>query len=126
MKKFFIILFIWPLITFSQTVDTCFTSEEIIDISETLDSLYYLDSINNEIISQQEILVSELETVIKLDSIEMLYTTKKISLLENNIELYIQREKYLKPKWYDHKVIWFASGIITAVATGKMAVEVLQ
>jgi uncharacterized protein YifN (PemK superfamily) len=126
MKKIFIILFIWPLITFSQTVDTCFTSEEIIDISETLDSLYYLDSINNEIISQQEILVSELETVIKLDSIEMLYTTKKISLLENNIELYIQREKYLKPKWYDHKVIWFASGIITAVATGKMAVEVLQ
>ena len=80
MKKIFIILFIWPLITFSQTVDTCFTSEEIIDISETLDSLYYLDSINNEIISQQEILVSELETVIKLDSIEMLYTTKKISL----------------------------------------------
>jgi len=126
MKKIFIILFIWPLITFSQTVDTCFTSEEIIDISETLDSLYYLDSINNEIISQQEILVSELETVIKLDSIEMLYTTKKINLLENNIELYIQREKYLKPKWYDHKVIWFASGIITAVATGKMAVEVLQ
>jgi len=126
MKKIFIILFIWPLITFSQTVDTCFTSEEIIDISETLDSLYYLDSINNEIISQQEILVSELETVIKLDSIEMLYTTKKINLLESNIELYIQREKYLKPKWYDHKVIWFASGIITAVATGKMAVEVLQ
>ena len=126
MKKIFIILFIWPLITFSQTVDTCFTSEEIIDISETLDSLYYLDSINNEIISQQEILVSELETVIKLDSIEMLYTTKKISLLENNIELYIQREKYLKTKWYDHKVIWFSSGILTAVLTGKMIVEVVQ
>ena len=47
-------------------------------------------------------------------------------LLNNNIELYIQREKYLKPKWYDNKVIWFASGIITAVATGKMAVEVLK
>ena len=126
MKKIFIILFIWPLITFSQTVDTCFTSEEIIDISETLDSLYYLDSINNEIISQQEILVSELETVIKLDSIEMLYTTKKISLLENNIELYIQREKYLKPKWYDNKFIWFSSGILTTLLTGKMIVEVVQ
>ena len=56
----------------------------------------------------------------------MLYTNKKIELLDNNIQLYIQREKYLKPKWYDHKIIWFASGIVTAVMTGKMIVEVVQ
>ena len=80
MKKFFIILFIWPMFIFGQMPDTCFTSEEIIDISETLDSLYYLDSINNEIISQQETLISELETVIRLDSIELIYTDKKVSL----------------------------------------------
>ena len=109
-----------------QESDTHFTEDEIIAISETLDSLYYLDSINNEIISQQETLISELETIAKLDSIELMYINKKIELLNNNIELYIQREKYLKPKWYDNKVIWFASGIITAVATGKMAVEVLK
>ncbi len=126
MKKFFIILFIWPIVFFGQLADTCFTSEEILDISETLDSLYYLDSINNEIISQQETVIFDLETVIKLDSIEMLYTNKKIELLDNNIQLYIQREKYLKPKWYDHKIIWFASGIVTAVMTGKMIVEVVQ
>jgi hypothetical protein len=106
--------------------DTCFTSDEIIDISETLDSLYYLDSINNEIISQQETLISELETVIRLDSIELIYTDKKISLLNDNINLYIEREKYLKPKWYDNKVIWFGTGILTAVLTGKMIVEVVQ
>tara|TARA_R100000479_G_scaffold110191_1_gene55405 strand:+ start:74 stop:400 length:327 start_codon:yes stop_codon:yes gene_type:complete len=106
--------------------DTCFTSEEIIDISETLDSLYYLDSINNEIISQQETLISELETVIRLDSIELIYTDKKVSLLNDNINLYIEREKYLKPKWYDNKVIWFGTGILTAVLTGKMIVEVVQ
>ena len=126
MKKYFIIILLWPLFLFGQMPDTCFTENEIIEISETLDSLYYLDSINTEIISQQETLISELEIIGKLDSIELLYTNKKIELLNNNIELYIQREKYLKPKWYDHKVIWFASGIITAVATGKMAVEVLQ
>ena len=89
--------------------DTCFTSKEIIDISETLDSLYYMDSINNEIISQQETLISDLETVIRLDSIELIYTNTKVKLLNENIDLYIQREKYLKPKWYDHKVIWFAT-----------------
>jgi len=126
MKKIFIILFIWPLIYFGQLADTCFTSEEIIDISETLDSLYYMDSINNEIISQQETLISDLETVIRLDSIELIYTNTKVKLLNENIDLYIQREKYLKPKWYDHKVIWFGTGILTALFTGKMIVEVVQ
>jgi hypothetical protein len=126
MKDIFIIILLWPLINFSQMPDTCFTENEIIEISETLDSLYYLDSINNEIISQQEMLISELETVLKLDSVELMYISKKNNLLNDNIELYIQREKYLKPKWYDNKVIWFASGIITAVATGKMVVKVVQ
>jgi hypothetical protein len=126
MKKYFIIILLWPLFLYGQMPDTCFTENEIIEISETLDSLYYLDSINTEIISQQETLISELETIGKLDSIELLYTNKKIELLNNNIELYIQREKYLKPKWYDHKVIWFSSGILTAVLTGKMIVEVVQ
>ena len=126
MKNIFIILFICPLIYFGQIADTCFTSKEIIDISETLDSLYYMDSINTEIISQQETLISDLETVIRLDSIELIYTNTKVKLLNENIDLYIQREKYLKPKWYDHKVIWFGTGILTALFTGKMIVEVVQ
>ena len=126
MKKYFIIILLWPLFLFGQMPDTCFTENEIIEISETLDSLYYLDSINNEIISQQDALISELETITKLDSIQLLYTNKKIELLNNNIELYIQREKYLKPKWYDHKAIWFGTGILTAILTGKMIVEVVQ
>ena len=123
MKKFFIILFIWPMFIFGQMPDTCFTSEEIIDISETLDSLYYLDSVNNEIISQQETLISELETIIQLDSIQLLYTNKKVELLNDNINLYIKREKHLRPKWYDNKIIWFGSGILTTLLTGKMIVE---
>ena len=126
MKNIFIILFICPLIYFGQIADTCFTSKEIIDISETLDSLYYMDSINTEIISQQEILISDLETVIRLDSIELIYTNAKVKLLNENINLYIEREKYLKPKWYDHKIIWFGTGILTALFTGKMIVEVVQ
>lgn len=126
MKNIFIILFICPLIYFGQIADTCFTSKEIIDISETLDSLYYMDSINNEIISQQETLISDLETVIRLDSIELIYTNTKVKLLNENINLYIEREKYLNPKWYDHKIIWFGTGILTALFTGKMIVEVVQ
>jgi len=126
MKKFFIILLICPMTLFSQMADTCFTSNEIIDISETIDSLYYLDSINNEIISQQEVVITNLEDVLKLDSLEMVYMSTKIRLLDDNIDLYIEREKYLKPKWYDNKIIWFSAGIATTLFTGKMIVEVVQ
>ena len=81
MKHIFIIILLWPLVNFSQMPDTCFTENEIIEISETLDSLYYLDSINTEIISQQEALISELESIIILDSVEIMYINHKSKLL---------------------------------------------
>lgn len=126
MKKFFIIIFLWPLSVFSQSPDTCFTSNEIIDISNTLDSLYYIDSVNNEIISKQENLILELENYIILDSLEIKYRNNQVKLLNETIDLYIEREKQLKPKWYDHKIIWFGFGITTTLLTGKLIVEVVQ
>jgi len=126
MKHIFIIILLWPLISFGQMSDTCFTENEIIEISETLDSLYYLDSINTEIISQQETIIFELENIIKLDSVEIMYINYKSNLLNDNIKLYIDREKYLKPKWYDNKVIWFGSGILTTLLTGKLIVAVVK
>jgi len=126
MKNIFIILIICPLISIGQLADTCFTSDEIIDISETLDSLYYTDSLNNKIITEQDNLISELETIIRFDSIELIYTNTKLELLKENIDLYIEREKHLRPKWYDHKAIWFSTGILTTLFTGKMIVEVIN
>ncbi len=126
MKKIFIILYLWPSLLFSQIGDTCFTSTEIVQISETIDSLYYLDSINNKIILEQEVLISDLEKVIKLDSLENLYLTQKNEFLNDNINLYIEREKLLQPKWYDKKGLWFSAGILTTLLTGKLIVEVVQ
>ena len=126
MKKIFIILYLWPALLFSQVADTCFTSTEIVQISETIDSLHYLDSVNNKIILEQEVLISDLEKVIKLDSLENLYLTQKNEFLNDNINLYIKREKLLRPKWYNSKIIVFAGGILTTVLTGKLIVEVVQ
>tara|TARA_R110000824_G_scaffold327283_2_gene514183 strand:- start:300 stop:680 length:381 start_codon:yes stop_codon:yes gene_type:complete len=126
MKKIFIILYLWPTLLFSQVADTCFTSTEIVQISETIDSLHYLDSVNNKIILEQEVLISDLEKVIKLDSLENLYLSQKNKFLDENIDLYIEREKLLQPKWYDKKGIWFGAGILTTLLTGKLIVEVVQ
>ena len=85
-----------------------------------------MDSLNNKIITEQDNLISDLETIIRLDSIELIYTNIKLKLLNENIDLYIEREKHLRPKWYDHKAIWFSTGILTTLFTGKMIVKVIN
>ena len=58
--------------SFAQS-DTCFTEKQIHQISETLDSLHYNDSVNNQIILQQTSLIVDLEHLIKLDSLQLEY-----------------------------------------------------
>lgn len=128
----FLILLLIGINVSSQNSDTCFTEQEVLDISATLDSLYYLDSVNVKIIEQQKYIIRDYENLSKLDSLENVFKQQKIILLQDNVTLYQQREQYfdlqlkkLQPKWYDHKAIWFAGGIITTLLTGQMIVTII-
>ena len=126
MKQLILIL-LFPIIGFGQTVvDTCFTTQQIHDISETLDDLYYKDSVNIELINQQTAVINKQDELIKLDSMQLVYKKQQIDLLESNIDLYVEQQKKLQPKWYNNKALWFGAGIITTVLTGKLIVEVIQ
>jgi|TARA_R110000803_G_scaffold140777_1_gene207309 hypothetical protein len=126
MKQLILIL-LFPIIGFGQTVvDTCFTEQQIHDISETLDDLYYKDSVNIELINQQTAVINKQDELIKLDSMQLVYKQQQIDLLESNIDLYVEQQKKLQPKWYNNKALWFGAGIITTVLTGKLIVEVIQ
>ena len=126
MKQLILIL-LFPIVGFSQTVvDTCFTTQQIHDISETLDDLYYKDSVNIELINQQTAVINKQDELIKLDSMQLVYKQQQIDLLESNIDLYVEQQKKLQPKWYNNKALWFGAGIITTVLTGKLIVEVIQ
>jgi hypothetical protein len=117
MKKLLVAL-LFPMSCFTQTIpDTCFTEEQIIEISMTLDSLWEADSINNMLIEQQEMVIKSCRTLIALDSIQIVYQKQQIELLNDNIDLYIKRQKQLQPKWYDSKGLWFGSGLVTAILT---------
>ena len=124
MKRLLVIL-LFPFISYSQT-DTCFTEQEILDISFTLDSLTELNEINDKIIREQEYVIKDLRHLIYLDSVEIYHYKRQIDALNKNVDLYIQREKYIKPKWYDNKAIWFGSGIISTILTAKLIVEVVK
>ena len=82
--------------SFAQ-VDTCFTEKQIHQISETLDSLHYTDSVNNQIILQQSSLIEDLEHIIKLDSLQ-----------------------------YDNKLLWFSSGILTSAVTSIFIIQAIK
>ena len=126
MKQLILIL-LFPIVGFGQTVvDTCFTTQQIHDISETIDDLYYKDSVNTELINQQAAVINKQDELIKLDSMHLVYKQQQIDLLESNIDLYVDQQKKLQPKWYNNKAIWFGAGILTTVLTGKLIVEVIQ
>ena len=126
MKQLILIL-LFPIVGFGQTVvDTCFTTQQIHDISETIDDLYFKDSVNTELINQQTAVINKQDELIKLDSMQLVYKQQQIDLLESNIDLYVEQQKKLQPKWYNNKALWFGAGIITTVLTGKLIVEVIQ
>ena len=126
MKQLILIL-LFPIVGFGQTVvDTCFTTQQIHDISETIDDLYYKDSVNTELINQQTAVINKQDELIKLDSMQLVYKQQQIDLLKSNIDLYVDQQKKLQPKWYNNKAIWFGAGILTTVLTGKLIVEVIQ
>ena len=126
MKRLLITL-LFPVFAFTQTTpDTCFTQQEIIDISYTLDSLYSADSINLALIKKFETLTTQQASLIKLDSIQLVYKNQQIKLLQENVDLYIRREQYLKPKWYDSKGLWFGLGIFTTLGSGILINEILK
>jgi len=126
MKRLLIIL-LFPVFAFTQTKpDTCFTQQEIIDISYTLDSLYELDSINTAIINKYKTLSLQQAELIRLDSLQIHYKDQQIALLQENVELYIRRERYLKPKWYEAKGLWFGMGIFTTLGSGILINQLLK
>lgn len=126
MKSLLVIL-LFPLYMFSQTIpDTCFTEQELNDISNTLDSLWRVDEINNNIISKQKQIIKKQESILYLDSVQIALQKQQVTLLQKNIDLYVEREKRLQPKWYDNKNIWFGLGIFTTLGSGILINEILK
>ena len=86
MKKLLIIL-LFPLISFTQTKkqlpDTCFTQQELADISFVLDSLWTADDINNNLIKSYDTAFRTQSILIKLDSVQLQYKNNQIIVISN-------------------------------------------
>jgi len=94
--------------------DTCFTQQQIKDISFTIDSLFAVCDINDELIPEYKSLIAQQKEMIKLDSIKMEYQLQQNILLRENINLYVEKER-ITNKWYNNKYLWLGMGFIGGI-----------
>ena len=127
MKLLALILLI-PFSIFAQKTkpDTCFTQQELIEISNLIDSLSFADEKNTSIITEYKILVTQQDTLIKLNTTQISYKDTQIKLLQDNINLYVEREKSLQPKWYNKNTLWFSTGFISAFGVGILVNQLIK
>jgi len=115
-----VILLIVSLNTFSQKQisDSCFTKKQIFDISYTIDSLWYLDSINKLIIDEQKSIMRDHDAYSKLDSLTIAQKNIQIKALNDSNRIYAnERTEYYK--WYNKKSVWFGIGVTTSAVLIK-------
>jgi len=115
-----VILLIVSLNTFSQKQisDSCFTKKQIFDISYTIDSLWYLDSINKLIIDEQKSIMRDHDAYSKLDSLTIAQKNIQIKALNDSNRTYAnERTEYYK--WYNKKSVWFGIGVTTSAVLIK-------
>lgn len=110
-----IILLVISLNTFcqKQISDSCFTKKQILDISYTIDSLWYLDSLNKLIINEQRSIINDCNIYSKLDSVTIAQKDIQIKALNDSNRTYAnERTEYYK--WYNKKTVWFGIGVTTS------------
>jgi len=103
----------------NQIPDSCFTKKQVLDISFTIDSLWYLDSINKLIIEQQSSIIFDYDLQTELYNTNLKYKDDYISMLQSTITAYEdERTKYYK--WYNRKSVWVGIGVIATTVVFKI------
>ena len=112
------ILFVFILCSFTtiaqkkQKLDTCFTKEEILDISFTLDSLEQINEHKDHIITKHILLDSLKEKRYWLLDDQYKHCISQRDTLQTTLTDYIQNHQPDEPKWYDNNLLYFIGGVL--------------
>jgi len=115
MKNILILCMLCSFLTVAQKkqkIDTCFTKQQILDISFTLDSLEQINEHKDYIISKHILLDSLKETRYRLLKDQYSYCTAQRDTLHTTLTEYIKQHEPEEPKWYDNNLLYFISGIL--------------
>jgi hypothetical protein len=104
----------------------CFTKEQAADISFVLDSLWAADDINNGLIASYKRLAKKQDSLIALDSIQIVKQDSIITYQKNIVTDLEKKIDLLQPKWNDKKSVWFGFGFITALGSGILVNQLIK
>ncbi len=132
MKKILLLSLFIATLSYAQKTkkvapDTvCFTKEQAADISFVLDSLWAADDINNELIASYKRLAKKQDSLIALDSIQIVKQDSIIAYQKNIVTDLEKKIDLLQPKWNDKKSVWFGFGFITALGSGILVNQLIK
>jgi len=132
MKKILLLSLFIATLSYAQKTkkvapDTvCFTKEQAADISFVLDSLWAADDINNELIASYKRLAKKQDSLIALDSIQIVKQDSIITYQKNIVTDLEKKIELLQPKWNDKKSVWFGFGFITALGSGILVNQLIK
>lgn len=111
----------------AQTVDSSFTfsEEQVIKLDSIIQSQEQTIKIQNEKIILLESQLFNYNLLQKQDSLHIHLLNQNVSLLNNRIDLYIDLNKELRPKWYNKPVVHFFLGAAT-ITTSALVLNLIQ
>ena len=128
MNKFLSLLLIFSFL-FPQAIveeEECFTETEIQEIELHISTLEQSDSLNVIEISNLKEMIKLYEEKDKNNKIWLDLQFRKSKLLDEQIKLYDDLVKEVKPKWYENKWLWFTIGVVTTAGTLKLASDIVD
>ena len=128
MNKFLSLLLIFSFL-FSQTIveeEECFTESEIQEIELHISTLEQSDSLNVIEIDKLKEILKLYEEKDKNNEIWLDLQFRKTKLLNEQISLYDDLVKEVKPKWYENKWLWFGLGVVCTAGSVKLAGEIVD
>ena len=100
------------------------TQEQVINISNKIDSLQTLDSLNNSIILDYKDMVKDYDSKISIDSLTIVELESQIKTHEEIVGLLENKVKVVKPRWYENKYLWMVAGAVPSYYIGKIVEKV--
>jgi len=110
-----------------ETTDSLFTftEEEVIQLDSIMQFQEQTIKIQNQKIELLESQINNYKLLQEQDSLHITFLNQNVNLLNDRVNLYVDLNKELRPKWYKKPALHFFLGAIT-VTTSAVVLNLVQ
>jgi len=110
-----------------ETTDSLFTftEEEVIQLDSIMQFQEQTIKIQNQKIELLESQINNYKLLQEQDSLHITFLNQNVNLLNDRVNLYVDLNKELRPKWYKKPALHFLLGAIT-VTTSAVVLNLVQ